>query len=254
MHDEQLLRYSRQIMLPEFDVAGQQKLLDATVLVVGAGGLGSPVSLYLAAAGVGHLILVDDDEVELSNLQRQIVHRERSLGQAKVDSAAATLAELNSGTKVTAVVQRMDDASLDQWLTTDVDLVVDACDNFSTRFMLNRGCVKHGKPLVSGAAIRMEGQVVVFDTRRPDSPCYQCLYRSGGDDEELSCSRNGVMAPVVGVIGVMQALEVIKVLSGLGRDLCGRLLLFDGLDSQWRELRLKRDPDCEVCGHRPHSG
>lgn len=254
MHDEQLLRYSRQIMLPEFDVAGQQRLLDATVLVVGAGGLGSPVSLYLAAAGVGHLILVDDDEVELSNLQRQIVHRERSLGQAKVDSAAATLAELNSGTKVTAVVQRMDDASLDQWLTTDVDLVVDACDNFSTRFMLNRGCVKHGKPLVSGAAIRMEGQVVVFDTRRPDSPCYQCLYRSGGDDEELSCSRNGVMAPVVGVIGVMQALEVIKVLSGLGRDLCGRLLLFDGLDSQWRELRLKRDPDCEVCGHRPHSG
>lgn len=254
MHDEQLLRYSRQIMLPEFDVAGQQKLLDATVLVVGAGGLGSPVSLYLAAAGVGHLILVDDDEVELSNLQRQIVHRERSLGQAKVDSAAATLAELNSSTKVTAVVQRMDDASLDQWLTTDVDLVVDACDNFSTRFMLNRGCVKHGKPLVSGAAIRMEGQVVVFDTRRPDSPCYQCLYRSGGDDEELSCSRNGVMAPVVGVIGVMQALEVIKVLSGLGRDLCGRLLLFDGLDSQWRELRLKRDPDCEVCGHRPHSG
>lgn len=254
MHDEQLLRYSRQIMLPEFDVAGQQRLLDATVLVVGAGGLGSPVSLYLAAAGVGHLILVDDDEVELSNLQRQIVHRERSLGQAKVDSAAATLAELNSSTKVTAVVQRMDDASLDQWLTTDVDLVVDACDNFSTRFMLNRGCVKHGKPLVSGAAIRMEGQVVVFDTRRPDSPCYQCLYRSGGDDEELSCSRNGVMAPVVGVIGVMQALEVIKVLSGLGRDLCGRLLLFDGLDSQWRELRLKRDPDCEVCGHRPHSG
>lgn len=254
MHDEQLLRYSRQIMLPEFDVAGQQRLLDATVLVVGAGGLGSPVSLYLAAAGVGHLILVDDDEVELSNLQRQIVHRERSLGQAKVDSAAATLAELNSGTKVTAVLQRMDDASLDQWLTTDVDLVVDACDNFSTRFMLNRGCVKHGKPLVSGAAIRMEGQVVVFDTRRPDSPCYQCLYRSGGDDEELSCSRNGVMAPVVGVIGVMQALEVIKVLSGLGRDLCGRLLLFDGLDSQWRELRLKRDPDCEVCGHRPHSG
>lgn len=254
MHDEQLLRYSRQIMLPEFDVAGQQKLLDATVLVVGAGGLGSPVSLYLAAAGVGHLILVDDDEVELSNLQRQIVHREQSLGQAKVDSAAATLAELNSGTKVTAVVQRMDDASLDQWLTMDVDLVVDACDNFSTRFMLNRGCVKHGKPLVSGAAIRMEGQVVVFDTRRPDSPCYQCLYRSGGDDEELSCSRNGVMAPVVGVIGVMQSLEVIKVLSGLGRDLCGRLLLFDGLDSQWRELRLKRDPDCEVCGHRPHSG
>lgn len=251
MRDDQLLRYSRQIMLPNFDVEGQQKLLDATVLVVGAGGLGSPVALYLAAAGVGHLILVDDDDVELSNLQRQIVHRERTVGQPKVESAAATLAELNSDTRVTVVNQRMDDALLDQWLTSGVDLVMDACDNFATRFMLNRGCVKHGKPLVSGAAIRMEGQVVVFDTRRADSPCYQCLYRSGGDDEELSCARNGVMAPVVGLMGVMQSLEAIKVLSGLGRDLCGRLLLFDGLNSQWRELRLTRDPDCEVCGHRP---
>jgi len=251
MRDEQLLRYSRQIMLPNFDVAGQQKLIDATVLIVGAGGLGSPIALYLAAAGVGHLILVDDDEVELSNLQRQIVHREQSLGQPKVISAAATLAELNSETRVTVVPQRMDDALLDEWLASGVDLVMDACDNFSTRFMLNRGCVKHQKPLVSGAAIRMEGQVVVFDTRRPDSPCYQCLYRSGGDDEELSCARNGVMAPVVGLMGVMQSLEAIKVLSGLGRDLCGRLLLFDGLDSQWRELRLARDPGCEVCGHRP---
>lgn len=159
MRDEQLLRYSRQIMLPNFDIEGQQRLLDSTVLVVGAGGLGSPVALYLAAAGIGHLVLVDDDEVELSNLQRQIVHRERSLGQPKVESAAATLAELNSDTRVTVVNQRMDDELLDQWLTSGVDLVMDACDNFATRFMLNRGCVKHAKPLVSGAASAWRGRL-----------------------------------------------------------------------------------------------
>ena len=250
MNDEQLLRYSRQIMLPAFDVAGQQKLLDATVLIVGLGGLGSPVSMYLAAAGVGHLILVDDDAVDVSNLQRQIVHTEQSVGVSKVDSAARTLAALNSETRITSINQRVDDDALEALVQQGVDLVVDACDNFSTRFMINRVCIKACIPVVSGAAIRLEGQVAVFDSRREHSPCYQCLYR-GGDDEQMSCARNGVLAPLVGVIGSMQAIEAIKVLSGMGQDLAGRLLLFDALGSQWRELRLPRDPQCPVCSERP---
>jgi molybdopterin-synthase adenylyltransferase len=246
MNDEQLLRYSRQIMLPAFDVEGQQKLLEATVLIVGLGGLGSPVSMYLAAAGVGHLILVDDDQVDLSNLQRQIVHTEQTVGVSKVDSAARTLAALNHDTRITCINKRVDEAALLDLVRQGVDLVVDACDNFSTRFMINRVCVDAGIPLVSGAAIRLEGQVAVFDSRRDNSPCYQCLYR-GGDDEQMSCARNGVLAPLVGVIGSMQAVEAIKVLSGLGQDLAGRLLLFDAFGSQWRELRLPRDPQCPVC-------
>jgi adenylyltransferase/sulfurtransferase len=250
MNDEQLLRYSRQIMLPAFDVEGQQKLLDATVLIVGLGGLGSPVSMYLAAAGVGHLILVDDDAVDVSNLQRQIVHTEQSVGVSKVDSAARTLTALNSETRITSINQRVDDDALAALVQQGVDLVVDACDNFSTRFMINRVCIKAGIPVVSGAAIRLEGQVAVFDSRREHSPCYQCLYR-GGDDEQMSCARNGVLAPLVGVIGSMQAIEAIKVLSGMGQDLAGRLLLFDALGSQWRELRLPRDPQCPVCSERP---
>jgi len=250
MNDEQLLRYSRQIMLPAFDVEGQQRLLDATVLIVGLGGLGSPVSMYLAAAGVGHLILVDDDSVDVSNLQRQIVHTEQSVGVSKVESAARTLAALNHETRITSINQRVDDDALAALLQQGVDLVVDACDNFSTRFMINRVCVKAGVPVVSGAAIRLEGQVAVFDSRRDNSPCYQCLYR-GGDDEQMSCARNGVLAPLVGVIGSMQAIEAIKVLSGMGQDLAGRLLLFDALGSQWRELRLPRDPQCPVCSNRP---
>lgn len=249
MNDEQLLRYSRQIMLPAFDIAGQQSLLDATVLIVGLGGLGSPVAMYLAAAGVGHLILVDDDSVDLSNLQRQIVHQQHNIGVAKVESARQTLLAMNPEVRLTVLQRRLDSAGLDDLLAGGVDVVVDACDNFSTRFMLNRGCVTHRIPLVSGAAIRLEGQVAVFDSRRDYSPCYQCLYR-GGDDEQMSCSRNGVLSPVVGVIGAMQALETIKVLSGLGEDLCGRLLLFDASTSHWRELRLPRDPGCEVCGGR----
>lgn len=247
MNDQQLLRYSRQIMLPAFDVEGQQRLQAATVLIVGLGGLGSPVSMYLAGAGVGHLMLADDDDVDLSNLQRQIVHTEQSIGQPKVESAAARLRALNSDTRLTVLPQRLDDDSLNALLAGGVDLVVDACDNFSTRFMINRCCVRAGVPVVSGAAIRLEGQVAVFDSRRPESPCYQCLYRSGGDDEQMSCSRNGVMAPLVGIIGSMQALEAIKLLSGLGQDLCGKLLLFDAAASQWRELRLPRDPGCPVC-------
>lgn len=247
MRDEQLLRYSRQIMLPAFDIEGQTRLLQSTVLIVGMGGLGSPVAMYLAAAGVGHLILVDDDVVEISNLQRQLVHRETSVGDSKVESARQTLLALNSEVRITTVNQRVDRALLERLISQPVDLVVDACDNFSTRFAINAVCVQYRVPLVSGAAIRLEGQVAVFDSRQPDSPCYQCLYQ-GGDDEQMSCSRNGVLAPVVGVIGSMQALEAIKILSGMGKSLCGRLLLFDAMTSSWRELRLSRDPACSACG------
>lgn len=247
MRDEQLLRYSRQIMLPAFDIEGQTRLLQSTVLIVGMGGLGSPVAMYLAAAGVGHLILVDDDVVEISNLQRQLVHRETSVGDSKVESARQTLLALNSEVRITTVNQRVDRALLERLISQPVDLVVDACDNFSTRFAINAVCVQYQVPLVSGAAIRLEGQVAVFDSRQPDSPCYQCLYQ-GGDDEQMSCSRNGVLAPVVGVIGSMQALEAIKILSGMGKSLCGRLLLFDAMTSSWRELRLSRDPACSACG------
>jgi molybdopterin-synthase adenylyltransferase len=252
MNDKQLLRYSRQIMLPAFDIEGQQRLLSATVLIVGLGGLGSPVSMYLAAAGVGHLILVDDDLVDLTNLQRQIAHTENNVGKSKVASAAATLSALNHDTRITALQQRLDASALTKLLAGGVDLVVDACDNFSTRFIVNQACVNAGVPLVSGAAIRLEGQVAVFDSRRAHSPCYQCLYRAG-DDEQMSCARNGVLAPVVGVVGSMQALEAIKVLTGLGEDLCGKLLLFDAFSSAWRELRLPRDPACPVCALRDRS-
>jgi molybdopterin/thiamine biosynthesis adenylyltransferase len=249
MNDNQLLRYSRQIMLPGVDIEGQQSLLNASVLIIGMGGLGSPVAMYLAAAGVGHLILVDDDEVELSNLQRQIVHQQHNIGQAKVVSASQTLLGLNPDVRLTLIQQRVDRELLDHLLTDTINVVVDASDNFSTRFLINRACVKYKVPLVSGAAIRLEGQVAVFDARRDHSPCYQCLYRAG-EDEQMSCARNGVLAPVVGVIGTMQALETIKLLTGLGEDLCGKLLLFDASRSHWRELRLPRDPACEVCSTR----
>jgi len=266
MNDEQLLRYSRQIMLPAFDVAGQQALLNATVLIIGAGGLGCPAAMYLAAAGVGKLILVDDDQVELSNLQRQILHQESDIGRDKVISARDSLRSLNSDIEVETHTIRLTEDNLQSILhsvddslddsgneNTAIDLVIDACDNFSTRFMINRACIAAGLPLVSGAAIRMEGQVAVFDTRHAQSPCYQCLYQEG-DDEQMSCARNGVMSPLVGLIGSYQALEAIKVLAGVGKSLCGRLQLFDGMTSQWRELKLSRDPACPACANRPVSG
>lgn len=246
MKDEELLRYSRQIMLPEMDVAGQQALVDATVLIIGMGGLGCPVAMYLAAAGVGHLIIADDDRVELTNLQRQIAHGQESIGQLKVASAEQNLKRLNPEVKVTAIAARVQDAELAD-LVAQVDLVIDASDNFKTRFAINRACVAGGKPLVSGAAIRMEGQVAVFDARDADSPCYQCLY-GGGDEEDGTCSTNGVMAPVVGIIGSVQAMEAIKVLAKVGETLTGRLLLLDAANMQWREMRLPRDPNCPVCG------
>lgn len=250
MKDEELLRFSRQIMLPEMDVAGQQKLVDATVLIVGMGGLGCPAAMYLAAAGVGHLIIADDDEVELTNLQRQIAHTQADIGKPKVDSAAETLKALNPHVRVTPLQERLLDAELDT-VMSGVDAVLDCCDNFTTRFAVNRAAVRHGRPLVSGAAIRMEGQIAVFDPRVPESPCYQCLYGSG-DDMDTSCATNGVMAPLVGIIGSLQAMEAIKILASIGQPLVGRLLLLDAGSMQWREMRLPRDPACPVCSRREH--
>ena len=246
MKDEQLLRYSRQIMLPQMDVAGQQKLIDAIVLIVGMGGLGCPAAMYLAAAGVGHLIIADDDLVELTNLQRQVAHSQSMLGEPKVVSAQQTLLGLNPDLKITALQKRLEGSELSE-VVGQADLIVDACDNFTTRFAINSACIEHGKPLVSGAAIRMEGQVAVFDSRNPASPCYQCLY-SQGDDDDASCSENGVMAPLVGIIGAVQAMEAIKLLTGIGESLIGRLLLLDASTLQWREMRLPRDSDCAACG------
>ena len=253
MRDQQLLRYSRQIMLPEMDVAGQQRLLDSSVLILGAGGLGSPVALYLAAAGVGRLLIADDDRVDLSNLQRQILHSEADIDQPKVDSAQRSLQAMNADTVIEPLHERLDPAAMQRLLAGgDIDLVVDASDNFQTRFAINQACVNTRVPLVSGAAIRMEGQVSVFDQRRDDSPCYRCLYRNVGD-EDTSCATNGVMAPLVGIIGSVQAMEAVKLLAGIGQSLVGRLLLLDATNLQWRELRLPRDPDCPVCG-RSQSG
>lgn len=247
MNDEQLLRYSRQIMLPEMDIAGQQALLDASVLIIGMGGLGCPAAMYLAAAGVGHLLLADNDKVDLTNLQRQIAHGQGDVGKSKVDSVQQTLLGLNPDVRITPLRSRLSGADLDRAVAA-ADVVVDASDNFTTRFAINRSCVRQRKPLVSGAAIRMEGQVAVFDSRQPGSPCYQCLYTEG-EDEEANCARNGVMAPLVGIIGSVQAMETIKVISKIGSTLAGRLLLLDAASMQWREMKLPRDPACPVCGN-----
>ncbi|HAC87236.1 MAG TPA: molybdopterin-synthase adenylyltransferase MoeB, partial [Gammaproteobacteria bacterium] len=222
MKDEQLLRFSRQIMLPTMDVAGQQELVDATVLIVGMGGLGCPAAMYLSAAGVGHLVIADDDTVEITNLQRQIAHEQSNLGESKVSSAEATLKGLNPDVRITQIKNRLEGDLLEQAVVS-ADVVVDASDNFNTRFAVNQSCLKNKKPLVSGAAIRMEGQVAVFDSENPESPCYQCLY-SECDDDDASCSQNGVMAPLVGIIGSVQAMETIKLITGIGNSLVGRLL------------------------------
>ena len=246
MNDEQLLRFSRQIMLPTMDVAGQQELVDATVLIVGMGGLGCPAAMYLSAAGVGHLIIADDDTVEITNLQRQIAHEQSNLGESKVSSAEATLKGLNPDVRITQIKNRLEGDLLEQAVVS-ADVVVDASDNFNTRFAVNQSCLKNKKPLVSGAAIRMEGQVAVFDSENPESPCYQCLY-SECDDDDASCSQNGVMAPLVGIIGSVQAMETIKLITGIGNSLVGRLLLLDAATMQWREMKLPRDPSCPACG------
>ena len=249
MNDEQLLRYSRQIMLPNFDLEGQQKLLDAHVLIMGLGGLGSPVAMYLAAAGIGKLTLVDFDIVELSNLQRQIIHRTDSLKLSKVESAAATIEQLNPMVETICINQQLSEQELLD-LLPDVSLVVDATDNFSTRFMINRACYNSRTPLVSGAAIRMEGQVSVFDFNNDESPCYRCLYDEEGE-ENTSCSENGVMAPMVGIIGSIQAMEAIKLIANYGETLTGKLLITDAMYQEWRSMKFKKAPDCPVCGNTP---
>ena len=232
-------------MLPEMDVAGQQSLMNSSVLIVGMGGLGCPASMYLAAAGVGHIMIADDDVVDVTNLQRQIAHSHSKLGEPKVKSAKSVLLGLNKDIEVTIVQERLEGVLLDN-VVRSVDVVVDCCDNFSTRFAVNSSCLRHSKPLVSGAAIRMEGQVAVFDSRDSASPCYQCLYSNGDQDE--TCSTNGIMSPVVGIIGSVQAMEAIKIISNLGKTLTGRLMLLDAFRSQWREMRLLKDPSCEACG------
>ena len=244
MNDEQLLRYSRQIMLPQIDLDGQEKLLASRVLIVGMGGLGSPIAMYLAAAGIGHLVLVDDDVVELSNLQRQIAHGNADIGLSKVESAKQTIQQLNPEIKVTSYAERLDTQRLSNEIAA-ADIVIDGTDNFATRFALNESCVQNNTPLVSGAAIRMEGQVSVFN-KTPASPCYRCLYKDEGE-LDTSCSTNGVLSPVVGIIGSIQATEAIKVLLGIGETLDGKLLVLDALHMEWRTLKLKKDPKCPVC-------
>jgi molybdopterin-synthase adenylyltransferase len=245
MNDQQLLRYSRQIMLDDIDIEGQEKLLAARVLIIGVGGLGSPVAMYLAAAGVGHLILADFDRVDLSNLQRQIAHTTDRIGQSKVDSAAQTLGALNPDVNITCIVEILDVDSLASHIS-QVDVVVDCCDNFATRFAVNAACVAAKVPLVSGAAIRLEGQVSVFDNRDESCPCYRCLYEEGSE-ENTTCAANGVLSPLVGVIGSMQALEAIKLICGIGKTLAGKLAVFDARYSHWRELSLPKDKNCPIC-------
>jgi len=244
--DEQLLRYNRQIMLPQFDVAGQERLLAARVLLVGLGGLGCPAALYLAAAGVGELVLADGDVVEVSNLQRQIAHGEADIGRLKVESAAAAIAELNRQTRVIQVPRRLQLEDLREEVAR-VDLVIDASDSFATRLDVNQACIELGRPLVSGAAVRSEGQVLVIDQAR-GTPCYRCLYPEGHSDENLSCSQSGVLAPIVGVIGTFQALEAIKLLAGFGEPLLGEMLMIDGWSAQTQRIKLRVNPQCPHCG------
>lgn len=245
MKDEQLLRYSRQVMLPQVDVEGQQKLLNARVLIIGLGGLGSPAAMYLAAAGIGHLVLNDFDAVDLTNLQRQIAHDTESVGLSKVESAKQTLLRLNPEIQIDTVNRVLEGEDLELEIAA-CDVVLDCTDNFATRFAVNRACVLTQIPLVSGAVIRFEGQISVFTPGFGDSPCYNCLYPDQGELEE-SCVRNGVIAPLPGIIGAMQALEAIKLILGIGQSLRGRLLLFDALTMEWNRMNLRRNPHCPSC-------
>jgi adenylyltransferase/sulfurtransferase len=248
MQDEQLLRFSRQIMLPAIGVEGQEKLLNSRVLIIGLGGLGSPVAIYMAAAGVGELVLVDFDKVDLSNLQRQIVHSTNDIGVNKAESAKESILALNPGCQVSSIDHKLENEELSS-LVAETDLVIDCSDNFATRFAINRACVANHTPLVSGAAIRMEGQVSLF-SGQPGDPCYRCLYGPGNDDE--ACTENGVLAPIVGIIGSIQATEAIKYLTNAGSTLNGRVLLLDAMGMEWRTLKLKADPECPVCGNKPN--
>ncbi len=246
MNDQQLLQYSRHLLLPEIDMHGQQAWLDASVLILGLGGLGSPVALYLASAGVGKLILVDDDSVELSNLQRQVIHTTETIGEPKAESAAVQIARINPSTEVEVRVERFSGETMDVAVAA-VDLVVDCTDNLGTRHALNRACYNAKVPLVSGAAIRFDGQITVYDPRDEASPCYRCLYPEGAE-LELTCSTSGVFAPLVGMVGTVQAAEALKLLANIGEPLVGRLLMVDALRMDWRTMKLKADPKCPVCG------
>jgi molybdopterin/thiamine biosynthesis adenylyltransferase len=247
MNDDQLLRYSRHILLDDIGIEGQQRMLDAHVLIIGAGGLGSPAALYLAASGVGHITLVDDDEVDLTNLQRQIMHTSASVGAPKVASGRAALLALNPLIEVTALRERATGERLRELVAAST-VVLDCSDNFATRHAVNRACVAARVPLVAGAAIRFDGQLAVFDARDPASPCYACLFPENATFEDVACSTMGVFAPVVGVIGALQAAEALKLIAQAGQPLAGKLLLFDGRASEWTSIGVARDPHCAVCG------
>ncbi|MDQ7051016.1 MAG: molybdopterin-synthase adenylyltransferase MoeB [Enterobacterales bacterium] len=247
LSDQQLLQYSRQILLPDIDIEGQQKIIDAHVVIVGLGGLGSPVALYLAAAGVGKLTLVDDDRVDVSNLQRQIVHSFESQQQLKVDSAKQSLLKLNPSCQIDTLNQRLNEDKMSA-LVEKSTLVCDCSDNFSTRFLLNRVCFSHKKPLISGAAIRWEGQLTSF-TMQPNTACYRCLYDEN-DSTDVSCEQNGIIGPVVGTIGCLQATEAIKAISAAGQLAVGQLLLFDALDCSFSKINFEQKADCPVCYQR----
>ena len=246
MTDEQLLRYSRHILLEEIGVEGQERILASHALVIGAGGLGSPVVLFLGTAGVGRITIVDHDSVDLTNLQRQIAHNMARIGQPKAQSARAGIEAINPEVLVKPIVARADAQLLDE-LVPHADVVIDCSDNFATRHAINAACVRHRKPLVSGAAIRMDGQVSVFDTRDANSPCYACVFPPGDEFEETRCATMGVFAPLVGIIGAMQAAEALKILAQTGESLAGRLQMLDGRAMAWNEVRVPRNPVCEVC-------
>jgi len=251
MNDDQLLRYSRHLLLDEIGIAGQRRLLDAHVLIIGAGGLGSPVALYLGTGGVGRITVVDFDTVDLTNLQRQIAHNLTRVGHPKADSVRQTVAAINPDVQVRALVRRADAELLDA-LLPEVDLVLDCCDNFKTRHAVNAACVTHRKPLVSGAAIGFDGQVSVYDTRDPAAPCYACIFPPDVAFQEVACATMGVFAPLVGIIGSVQAAEALKLLAGIGSSLAGRLQMLDARCMQWDQITLQRQPGCPVCAaHRP---
>ena len=247
MDDRKLLRYSRHILLNEIGIEGQQRILDARALIIGAGGLGSPVALYLGSAGVGHITIADHDVVDETNLQRQIAHTVDRIGQPKTTSAQAAIHAINPDAKVTTITARAQGDLLDA-LVAQNDVVLDCSDNYATRHAINAACVRHGKPLVSGAAIRFDGQISVFDARQPHSPCYACMFPPDESFEETRCATMGVLAPMVGIIGAMQAAEALKLISGAGHSLMGRLLMLDGLNMEWNEIRVARDAACPVCG------
>jgi molybdopterin/thiamine biosynthesis adenylyltransferase len=249
MTDDQLLRYSRHILLDEVGVEGQQRLMASHALVIGAGGLGSPVALYLGSAGVGRITIVDHDAVDLTNLQRQIAHTQARVGHAKAESARDAIGAINGEVLVRPVVAKADAQLLDE-LVPGADVVIDCCDNFATRHAINRACFRHGKPLVSGAAIRFDGQASVFDPRRDDSPCYACVFPQDQELEETRCATLGVFAPLVGIIGTLQAAEALRLLLGVGSSLAGRLQMVDARTMEWSEMKVPRDPGCPVCGER----